>query len=93
MGVTGLWVLPMVSTAHEGAQSPDKPIAQGRPAAPLPADLDRFYERRIVRRTVATDPARVSTDWSPVVVSDTGAAHPAVWMHWDDQSLAIAVTV
>ncbi len=93
MGVTGLWVLPMVSTAHEGAQSPDKPIAQGRPAAPLPADLDRFYERRVVRRTVAPDPARVSTDWSPVVVSDTGAAHPAVWMHWDDQSLAIAVTV
>lgn len=78
--------------ARTQAASPlgDKPIAQGRPAAPLPSDWDRFYERRVVRRTVVPDPDRVAAHWSPLVTSDPGASHPGVWMHWDDQSLVFA---
>jgi len=93
MFVAGLAIGPGLATSTVVPQTRDKPIAQGRPAAPLPADPDRFYERRVVRRTVVPDPERVAAQWSPLVPPDPGASHPGAWMHWDDQSLALAVEV
>lgn len=68
------------------------PIAQGRPAAPIAGNPDRYYERRIVRRTVLPDPAQVDGNWKSLIAPGGEGGPPPIWAHWDDQWLMFAVS-
>lgn len=61
----------------------------GRPAAPIPGNPDHYYERRIVRRTVPFDPARVESEWFPV--ADALGPDPEIRGAWDATGVRFAI--
>jgi hypothetical protein len=67
------------------------PISQGRPAAPLAGDPERYYERRIVRRSLQPDPAQVDGNWKSLIAPGEPGGPAQIWAHWDDQWLMFAV--
>ena len=61
----------------------------GRPAAPVPGQPDRYYERRVLRRSVPLSPEGVESEWYPVLQVLSG--FPDLWAAWDREGLSIAV--
>ena len=83
--------MPSMATPKVVQESKEPLPVLGRAAAPVPGDPDRYYARRVLRRSVPIDSAKVESGWEPVVAPAAEGGHRPVWMHWDDQALYLAV--